>query len=310
MILFFIYNEIMQIFTDVNENIHLSLALGYFDGVHLGHQAVIKNAVDFAKKNNIKSAVVTFKDHPCCFFNGVCPKYILSRTEREKRIAKLGIDFIYELDFEKIKDLTAEEYLKNILIKNFRPKAITTGFNHHFGTQKTGDVEYLGKMQNVYNYKYYEVPPQKIDGVTISSTKIRNALSNGLIAKANEMLGAEFSISGKVIEGQKLGRELGFRTANLLYPSELITLPFGAYATKVTLKGEQYQGVTNFGQRPTVQGKNPIVETHILNFDKDIYGEIINIEFTKMLRKEQKFASLDELKTQIKKDICYAGRYL
>lgn len=137
----------MQIFTDVNENIHLSLALGYFDGVHLGHQAVIKNAVDFAKKNNIKSAVVTFKDHPCCFFNGVCPKYILSRTEREKRIAKLGIDFIYELDFEKIKDLTAEEYLKNILIKNFRPKAITTGFNHHFGTQKTGDVEYLGKCR-------------------------------------------------------------------------------------------------------------------------------------------------------------------
>lgn len=293
----------MQIFTDVNENIHLSLALGYFDGVHLGHQAVIKNAVDFAKKNNIKSAVVTFKDHPCCFFNGVCPKYILSRTEREKRIANLGVDFIYELDFEKVKDLSAEEYLKNILIKNFHPKAITTGFNHHFGTQKTGDVEYLAKMQSVYNYKYYEIPPQKIEGVTISSTKIRNALSNGLIAKANEMLGTYFSISGKVIEGQKLGRKLGFRTANLLYPQELTTLPFGAYATNVTLKNEVCKGVTNFGLRPTVDGKTPVVETHILNFDKDIYGETIDIEFTEMLRKEQKFASLEELKLQIKKDL-------
>ena len=127
----------MQILHDLSENPNLSLALGYFDGVHIGHQAVIKNAVNFAKQNGGKSAVITFKDHPCCFFHGVCPKYILTREYREKFIADLGVDYLYELDFEKLAGLSAEEYLENILIKHFSPKSISTGFNHNFGHNKT-----------------------------------------------------------------------------------------------------------------------------------------------------------------------------
>lgn len=294
----------MQIFTELNENPHLSLALGYFDGVHLGHQAVIKNAVDFAAQNGLKSAVITFKDHPCCFFYGVCPKYILSRTDREKQIANLGVDYLYELDFnESLSSLPAEEYLKKVLIKNFRPKAVTTGFNHYFGSFKSGDTGLLKKMQDTYNYQYFEIPPQKLENETISSTAIRNLLSGGQIEKAAQMLGYNFSISGKVIEGQKIGRKIGFRTANLEYPGELITIPFGAYAVKVKLYNKIYSGVTNFGIRPTVNGSKVTLETHILNFDKDIYGEIIEIKFLKKLRAEKKFASLDELKKQIQIDI-------
>lgn len=291
----------MQIFTSLNENKNLSIALGYFDGVHLGHRAVINSAVNFAKKNNLKSAVITFKDHPCCFFYGVCPKYILTREQRREKLASSGIDYLYELDFdEKLSSLSAQEYLENILVKYFTPKSISTGFNHHFGAQKSGTPEFLRNNSKKYGYEYFEIPPQKIDNEIISSTAIRNYLQNGQIEKANKMLKDNFAITGIVVEGQKLGRKLGFKTANLIYPPELIDLPFGVYETNT-----QYgKGITNFGIRPTVSStQKPVAETHILNFARDIYGEKINVEFVRMLRKEQKFNSVDELKQQIAKDI-------
>ena len=291
----------MQIFTSLNENKNLSIALGYFDGVHLGHRAVINSAVNFAKENNLKSAVITFKDHPCCFFYGVCPKYILTREQRREKLASSGIDYLYELDFdEKLSSLSAQEYLENILVKYFTPKSISTGFNHHFGAQKSGTPEFLRNNSKKYGYEYFEIPPQKIDGEIISSTAIRNYLQNGQIEKANKMLKDNFAITGIIVEGQKLGRKLGFKTANLIYPPELIELPFGVYETNT-----QYgKGITNFGIRPTVSStQKPVAETHILNFAKDIYGEKINVEFVRMLRKEQKFNSVDELKQQIAKDI-------
>ena len=289
----------MQVFYELTENKNLALALGYFDGVHLGHQKVIKSAVGYANKHNTKSAVITFKDHPCCYFYGVCPKYILSRKQREQEIAKLGVDFLYELDFnETLAGLSAEEYLKNILIKYFSPAAISTGFNHHFGARKSGDAEFLRQHQD--RFKYFEIPPQKINNEIISSTAIRNYLNKGEIAKANEMLGKNFSISGKVIEGQKLGRKLGFRTANLIYPVEIVDIPFGVYEVQTTYG----KGITNFGIRPTVSStKKAVLETHILDFDKDIYGKTIKVEFLRMLRKEQKFNSVNELKKQIQSDI-------
>ena len=291
----------MQIFTSLNENKNLSIALGYFDGVHLGHRAVINSAVNFAKENNLKSAVITFKDHPCCFFYGVCPKYILTREQRREKLASSGIDYLYELDFdEKLSSLNAQEYLENILVKYFTPKSISTGFNHHFGAQKSGTPEFLRNNSKKYGYEYFEIPPQKIDGEIISSTAIRNYLQNGQIEKANKMLKDNFAITGIIVEGQKLGRKLGFKTANLIYPPELIDLPFGVYETNT-----QYgKGITNFGIRPTVSStQKPVAETHIMNFAKDIYGEKINVEFVRMLRKEQKFNSVDELKQQIAKDI-------
>lgn len=293
----------MQILTELNKNPDLSLALGYFDGVHKGHQAVINSAVNFAKENNTKSAVITFKDHPCCYFWGVCPKYILTRRQREERIAQLGVDYLYELDFESISGLTAQEYLKDVLIKYFTPKAISTGYNHNFGYKKSGNVKYLQQESKKFDYKYYELPPQKLDKEVISSTAIRKLLSKGEIEKANKMLGYNFYIKGEVVKGQQIGRTIGFNTANLIYPPELIDLPFGVYSTNVNHNGQTYKGIANFGVRPTVNGQGVLLEVHLLNFDKDIYGETLTVEFNKMIRKEKKFASLEELKNQIRKDI-------
>ena len=295
----------MQIFTELNKNPELSLARGYFDGVHKGHQKVIRSAVEFARQNGNKSAVITFKDHPCCFFRGVCPKYILTRADRLKHIEALGIDYVYILDFDaRLCMLSAEDYLKNILIDNFSPKSISTGFNHYFGSKKSGGVDLLTKMQNIYGYEYFEIPPQKAGDDTISSTAIREALSKGQIQNANEMLGYNFTIKGEVVKGQQLGRKIGFRTANLVYPCELIDLPFGVYSVNVRYGELIYKGISNFGIRPTVSNsKQCSLETHILDFDKDIYGEEISVEFLKMIRAERKFASLSELKAQIGEDI-------
>lgn len=290
----------MKIFEELSENKGLSLALGYFDGVHKGHSAVIKSAVDFAHKNGGKSAVVTFKDHPCCFFYGVCPKYILSREDRIKYIEELGVDYLYMLDFESISKLSGNDYIKNVLVKYFEPKSISTGFNHFFGSKKSGDTQLLEKNKTVFGYEYFKIPPQKFDNQIISSTAIRNFLSHGEIEKANRMLLHDFSVSGTVIEGNKIGRKIGFRTANLNYPPELIDLPFGAYHTEVIYKNNLYKGVANFGVKPTVSGGNiPVLEVHILDFNEDIYGQKLRVYFKKMLRKEKKFSSVEELKKQI-----------
>lgn len=293
----------MQIFSEPVKIPDLSLALGYFDGVHFGHKAVINSAVNFARINNTKSAVVTFKDHPCCYFWKVAPKYILTRKMREEKIAALGIDYLFELDFESISGLTAEEYLKDILINYFTPSAVSTGYNHYFGYKKSGDVKYLEQQANKFGYRYLKIKPQKIDDEIISSTAIRKQLFEGKIERANSMLGYKFSISGEVVSGQQIGRTIGFRTANLIYPHELIELPFGVYSVNVIFENSLLKGIANFGMRPTVSGKFALLEVHILDFDHDIYGQKITVEFNKMIRAEQKFPSLEDLKRQISKDI-------
>lgn len=289
----------MQVFTELTKNHYLSIALGFFDGVHLGHKAVIQSAVDFAKQNNTKSAVITFSDHPCCYFWGLCPKYILTRKEREKRIEALGVDYLYELDFESISGLTADEYLRDILVKYFTPLAISTGWNHNFGYKKSGNVKFLKENSKKYGYEYFELQPQKIEKETISSTLIRKLLANGNVTKANIMLGQKFSIEGVVVKGNKIGRTIGFKTANLVYPPELIELPYGVYSVETTYG----KGIANFGIRPTINGSNAILEVHILDFDKDIYDKPIRVEFNKMIRTEKKFPSLDALKKRITLDI-------
>ena len=291
----------MQTFDKINENKNLSLALGFFDGVHLAHQKVIKSAVDYAKQHDLKSAVITFKDHPCCYFYDVKPSYILTREERRNKIAELGVDFLYEIDFDtKLSKLSPTEYLEDILIKNFHPKSISTGFNHYFGADKKGDVKFLDENQKKYGYKYFEISEQTINNNVISSTAIRTYLQDGKIDLANEMLGYRFKLSGKIVEGQKIGRTLGYRTANVFYPDEIIKIPYGVYSVET-----QYgKGITNFGIRPTIsKEKTAVLETHILNFDDNIYGKTLDIEFTSMIRPEKKFNSIQELKTQIAKDI-------
>ena len=294
----------MEIFQDIIPQKDLCMALGYFDGVHLGHKKVIESAVNFAKKINQKSAVITFKEHPCCYLWGVKPEYILQKEKRIEYIEKLGIDFLYLLDFNKIKNLDGKEYIENILYKNFQPKYIVTGFNHNFGANKSGNTDLLDKYTKIFGYKYEKISPVKMNDEVISSSIIRKYLQDSKIEKANEMLGKEYSISGKVIKGNELGRTIGFPTANVEYPDNLIKMPYGCYKTNVKIGDNIYKSITNVGVKPTVEKKSaPLLETHILNFDKDIYGQEIEIFFGRFIRPEKKFKSIDELKSQIISDI-------
>jgi len=295
----------MQIFNEIDTNKGLSLAFGFFDGVHVGHRAVIKSAVDFARENGTKSAVVTFQDHPCCYFYQLQPQYIISKHDKIKFFEELGVDYLYFIKFDEyLAMMDASEYLKDVIVKNFAPSAISTGFNHSFGAKKTGDVHLLCTMQDEFCYQYFEVPPVLYDGEVISSTRIREDLAIGNVELVNSMLGYDYFLEETVIVGQKLGRQLGFKTANLVYPDNLVEIGKGVYKVKVEHNGETFDGVANFGLRPTVsKNEKNVLEVHILNFDKDIYGEKIKVIFSRKIRDEKKFNSLEELKTQIQEDI-------
>jgi riboflavin kinase/FMN adenylyltransferase len=307
----------MQIFYDLNFNNqleckdtctpfeNLSLAFGFFDGVHLGHQEVIKSAVNFAKENNTKSAIITFQDHPCCFFYNLKPQYIVKRSDKIKMFEKLGVDYLFMLKFDEyLAVMTASDYLKNVIVDNFKPSAISTGFNHFFGSKRSGNVQYLKAKQSEFGYKFFEVKPLSVNGEVVSSTAIRNNISLGNIEAANSMLGYEYFLEETVVHGAEIGRKLGFRTANLLYPKNLVEVANGVYRVNVEYNGKMYRGMANYGVKPTVTKENKkVLEVHILDFDKDIYDEKIKVIFEKKIRDERKFETVDELKAQIKRDI-------
>ena len=294
----------MKIIKDLKTIENLSLALGFFDGVHIAHQKVISGTVNYAKENNLKSAVVTIGKHPVCYLKHLVPSYISKREYSYKLIENMGIDYIIELDFEKISDLSAKEYLEDILIKYFSPKGIFTGFNHTFGANRGGNSAFLKENASKYNYEYIEIPPQTVNSEIVSSTKIRDYIKEGDIQSANKMLGREFCVEGIVTEGNKLGRKIGFPTANIKYPQDIIELPNGVYSVKVTAEGKELSGIANFGTKPTIsENKSKILEVNIFDFDKDIYFQNIEVKFLKFIRPEKKFSDLDELKEQIKCDI-------
>lgn len=294
----------MEILNKLKSNENLAIALGFFDGVHLGHKAVINAAVDYAKKNNIKSAVVTFRQSPYVALNNVKPNYIITLEEKIKAIKKLGVDYLYLSDFtEDLAKQTASDYLKN-LVDDLHPKMIATGFNHYFGYNKSGGVDYLRLMQQEYEYEFKEINPIKLNEDVISSTAIRKALSNGDIPKANSMLGYRFYVKNEVIKGRQIGRTIGFKTANLKMPEKMINIPDGVYAVEVEVLGKKHMGIANFGSNPTVtDDSQKLLEVHIIDFNQDIYGELVKVSFLVKIRNEKKFQSLTELKTQIEKDI-------
>lgn len=296
----------MEIVRELREIPNLSLALGFFDGVHLGHQAVINCAVDFAKENNCKSAVVTFKEHPYCYFKGASPKYILTLEDKYKYIADLGVDYLIELDFAQVCKMTPMQYLEDILVKYFSPRAISTGFNHKFGVDKTGNVMFLSDCQEKFDYIYFATPPQSIYGDMISSTAIRQFIKSGSVFMADTMLGRKFAVSGTVIKGKELGATIGYPTANIIYPLDIVEPPHGVYEVEVNIgeSSKMYKGLANFGIAPTVSNSGICtLETYILNFKGNLYDTDIKVSFGRFIRPEIKFSNLDELKTQIDLDI-------
>ncbi len=299
-----IYNIAMEIVRELREIPNLSLALGFFDGVHLGHQAVISSAVDFARENGLESAIITFTEPPECYLKNESPTYILTHDEKYKFLESLGLDYIIELDFAPISSLSPSEYL-DLICKYFKPKAISTGFNHKFGANRAGDVKFLSDYQDKYNYVYFATPPLSIFGDMISSTNIKQFIRTGVEDMAASMLGRKFSVSGTVVKGRELGRTIGYPTANIIYPLNIVEPPYGVYDVDVELPdGTVKRGLANYGVSPTVSNDNiAVLEVYILDFSGDLYDKNIKVSFSNMIRPEMKFDSLDDLKLQISFDL-------
>lgn len=298
------YDNGMQIFEKLNSNPDLSICLGFFDGVHQGHKVVLKNTVNLAKQNGLKSAVITFKEHPLCYLQNRTPQYIVSLKDRLNLIEEQGIDFAYVLDFdEDIADALALDYLKDFLVKNLHPKFITTGFNHYFGANKQGDAVFLGAYQSEFGYKFFEIPPITFNNTLISSSKIRQMITDGNVESVPELLGQSFYIKGRVVTGNRIGRTLSFPTANVKYPSDIIKAARGVYAGIVEFDGGKYNAMLNLGRRPTINTEHSLLlEAHIFDFNQNIYDKDIKVSFVKKIRNEVKFDSLSELKSQLVND--------
>jgi len=321
----------LLVFREYNKNMleASSLALGFFDGVHLGHQKVISNAVKKAQQLGVTSAAVTFSQHP---------RYIISKSasltpasnsitfleEKLELFENLGLQAAVIINFnESIAKMTAHDYLQNVLIDCLNAKNITIGYNHKFGQQsckhkqpnqcinypdkhvdnKTGNGKFLQENSEKYGFNVDIISPVKVNGHVVSSSAIRKHIFSGDVCAANHFLGRPFAVTGKVVHGQHLGRSIGFPTANLDIPYELIIPLRGVYKGNVEIDSNIHSAVINVGIRPTLGDlKRDLVEAHILNFDEDIYGKHIKVSFLSRIRDEKKFDSLDELKAQIQED--------
>ena len=271
-----------------------SLVLGFFDGVHKGHRAVIESAFEFS--DNV--TLITFKESPSLYFNNSA-EYILSRKDSVEKIKSLGVKTVVELDFNQIAKMRAKEYIE-YLFENYHPISISTGVDHTFGLNKEGNSDSLSQYKDFYHYLVKIVPMVWENNEIVSSTLIKNYIKKGDVEYANKLLESNFILEGKVIHGLKIGRTIGFPTANIRYPNNIVKLPYGVYSAIVNGK----KSILNWGIKPTVNNTaEPFVEVHILNFNGDLYGKNIRIEVLKQIRGEKKFGNLEELKAQIKEDI-------
>lgn len=269
------------------------MTIGTFDGVHLGHKKVIDKLVDISKKNNIKSVVVSFNNIPKNIISGTKHISIISSDEKNKLLKNLGVDYVHLINFDKnIQNMSQVDFLKQF---DYEIHTLIFGYDFHFGKNKY-DVD-------LYGINVLRVEPYYYEKEIVSSTLIRKYLLDGNIDLANKMLGREYLISENVVCGKKIGRTIGFPTINFNASKEHELLKKGVYSSYVFVEDVRYESITNIGYKPTVDGLKPCIETHIFDFNKNIYGKKINLYLNKFIREERKFTSIDELKKQIQIDI-------
>lgn len=282
------------------------IAIGAFDGIHIGHRALIIKAVENAKKNSGKSVVFTFLNHPLERINiRKAPKLINSLEEKIHIIESLGVDYLIMQPFtEKFSNETPENFVKEILKRKLDAQEVFVGFNFSFGKGGLGNSENLKEFGLGNKIKIEIEEPVKLNGKIVSSTYIREKLTQGELEIANLCLGAPFLIIGEVVHGRKLGRVMGFPTANLKILNKIYP-PFGIYGGKVKIEGHEnkWDAVINIGKNPTLKPDEKSIEVHILDFDKDIYGKKICVSLIEHLRDEKKFDSMEELKSTINNDV-------
>jgi len=284
----------------------LFLAIGVFDGVHRGHQAVISTSADHAATSNGTPLVVTFDPHPEKVLRPQAAPHLLSATQHKIALIRaLGVEHLLIITFDKQFAATEpEDFVQKLVIHSKPLQEICVGHEWSFGKNRRGNLDLLKKLGAKFNFDVVGIPPVKINGAVVSSTAIRQAIEKGDLAKAAEMLGREYTILGTVTRGDNLGKKIGFPTANLSAHSEQFP-PNGVYVAEARIDGELYRGVINLGIRPTVSsGKSErVLEIHLFDFNRDIYGHDVEVRFLKFLRSEKKFQDLDTLVQQIRQDV-------
>ena len=285
------------------------IAIGNFDGIHLGHQKVINDAKKKAKKNRLPFGLMTFEPVPVMFFNKKIKNHRINSLEQKKdQLKKLKLNFLIVIKFnKKFSSLSPEEFIKKIIHKKTNCRFLYVSKNFKFGFKRKGNIETLKKYEKQYNFKNVIVKPFKKKKKTISSTFIRKKIRKGHIEEVNKLLNRNWSIKGKVIKGQKRGRKIGFPTCNLKLGSYAIPR-LGVYAVKVKTNNINNNGIANIGYRPTFNGQSLLLETNIFGINKNLYNKVITVGFKKFLRAEKKFKSFEYLKKQIKIDIKQAKK--
>ena len=286
----------------------LALAVGVFDGIHIGHQEVIRAAQEHATQHHGTAVVVTFDPHPAHVLRpGSAPKLLCGSRHQQLVLAQIGIPCLLACPFTAETAKTPARDFIQQLVEAARPLGcISVGYTWSFGHQREGDIHLLMEMGQQHDFAVYGVPPLKIDGEIVSSTLIREAIATGDFIKAASLLGREYSFFGSVVEGRKLGRQLGFPTANVDVENEQLP-PLGVYAVQARIDSVWLPGVANLGRRPTLaDNAEPSLEVHLLDWSGDVYGKDMEVRFTRLLRPEMKFSGLDELKAQIQRDIVAA----
>ena len=299
--------------SDKKLNINSSVAaIGNFDGVHLGHAHVLKQAKKYSRKLHLPLTILTFEPHPREFFSKNKQFFKLQNSiEKSKTLKEHGVDCLIKLKFDHLLSaLSPEEFIKEILCDNLSIKHVFVGKDFKFGRNRKGSIETLKKIGKIYKLNVSDIEIKNKSGLAISSTKIREYLKAGNIEVANRLLGRPYMISNLVIEGDKRGRKINFPTANIKL-NDLIRPAFGVYAVKVSGTGiKSYNGIANIGKRPTVNDRGELLEVNIFDFDGDLYGKEIKVSLLKFIREEQKFDGLGSLKEQITKDVYKAKNIL
>ena len=289
------------------------VTIGTFDGVHIGHQKIIEKVVQTAKKSNKKSVLLTFFPHPRMVLQKEASIELINTIdERAKLLAKTGLDYLIIHPFSKeFSRLTALDFVRDILVNQLNISKLIIGYDHHFGKNREGNLEQLTEYSHLFGFDVEEIAAQDIDEVSVSSTKIRKALSAKNIQTANKYLGYNFMLNGQVVNGKQLGGKIGFPTANLEVKEDYKLIPkTGVYIVKSTVNNKIVFGMMNIGFRPTINGEHQTIEVHFFDFNTDLYQQNLQIEVLYFLRDEQKFDSVKDLTNQLKKDKSNALNFL
>ena len=289
------------------------VTIGTFDGVHLGHQQILKQLIDTSQQSKLKSVLLTFFPHPRMVLQPDIPmRLIQTIEEREKALRKTGLDYLVIHPFsEKFSRLSADDYVKQVLVDKLNVRKVVVGYDHRFGRNRTASLEDMYNYADIYDFEVIEIDAKKIKSTAVSSTKIRKAIDQGDIALANSYLGDPFKLEGVVVHGDKRGRELSYPTANIELQNKHKIIPKqGVYLIQSELDNRVVYGMMNIGTKPTFDTTNPSIEVHFFDWNGDLYDQTLQVKLLKWIREEQKFDSVEELQAQIHADERYCRSYI